>query len=1264
MRRTADASILAQTIIALALAVGAFAPWAEAQTDRACVTVGRTTKPPAIDGKIGADEWRDAAAVSGFLQVGEGAVAAPNTVAYIMYDDRALYVAVRCLEPDPARPRGFVRPHDDEVWADDCVQVLVAPEDLAKAGQAQINFGGYAGAYQNWYADIKAYYQFDVNCRGSVSEARNDVRDWDAPWEAKVTREPGAWTAEIAIPFRSLGLEKAPGDTLWGFNLFRNRPPDLSGWVCPGFGGYTPTPLGAMWLAAETPVARVVDAPTVPKLGTNSLAVEVNNPTGKPVRAQVTVTPSGGEKVTRAVDVAAGERAQVSVDYGLEGEGGLRARYEVTAEGEKTPLLSGFVPLSVSPKVTTELRYFALPGTAEGTVHLEAGHAAAQAILTAQVGAGEAATKRAGLAGTQGTRLEVHVAGQVGETVHTTLRVLDARGKVLAERVRDGIVPAKSVWLATHAGEMPTPHSVLPPWTPMKVSGKTVEVLGRKLSFGDLALPATIESAGAQMLAAPMRVVVAADGKPVVWKSRDCRVAEQAADHVKLASIWKSDKLDLQVTCNIEYDGFSWNEVSLVPHGKVSVDRVALEMPLRREIAKYAYEGCSQASHLMSPVGMERPVSASLWLGDESRGLAWQAESLEWVQAKDIARQVEVVPNGPTELWRTTLIDTPTALTAPYTAKFALTVTPTKPVSLRKSRIFHGADYHMADPHAAGELHIPAKGNFDAQQGTLELWVKPTFDTTEPYTNPERSVYNRTFLSLVSSANEAFMLYYNADDRSVRLVTNNGAGAYPIIVGGAAKLPPGQWSYVGLSWGDAVRLNVNGVMNEQKIRGTIGGDLSHGTLRFELGSFAVDDIRLSRHARPLIGVPTAPLAKDDDTTMLEPCESATAAKSGVLVEGKFGHGIGSSAESRIDQLAAEGKRIVIFHEDWSRYEGYPDLEQIPKLKRLADACHQHGMLFLVYFDQLMADAAPEWAGLKDDFMALPERMWYQRHDIEQNCYVSCVNGPYGDLLLDGIAKLADGAGIDGVYMDGTTVPWDCTNPTHPGCGEYLGDGTYLAHMPIRATREFMKRLRGIFAQRCEQGKSQGLFLDAHTGGAINVATQSFCDGYYDGETLARYKPGFRLSPATYAAGYMGKQFGFRGEFLPNRHSTDEALAIALIHDSAMRGQPAEVDLALGPYEDAATRFIGYWEKSGLYAVTPAEVLGSLYLKPKRALLVLGSQTEQASEVMVDLGALLKRLPAGAQVRDAMSGEAVPAPGGIVRMALPGREWRMLEVKGN
>ena len=69
------------------------------------------------------------------------------------------------------------------------------------------------------------------------------------------------------------------------------------------------------------------------------------------------------------------------------------------------------------------------------------------------------------------------------------------------------------------------------------------------------------------------------------------------------------------------------------------------------------------------------------------------------------------------------------------------------------------------------------------------------------------------------------------------------------------------------------------------------------------------------------------------------CQDLTGSEACALVDGKFGKALASSiSDSGVDQVAREGKHIVIFHEGWSHYQGYPELSRAADLKRIADAC--------------------------------------------------------------------------------------------------------------------------------------------------------------------------------------------------------------------------------------------------------------------------------------------------------------------------------------
>ncbi len=85
--------------------------------------------------------------------------------------------------------------------------------------------------------DHRTAYQFHVTPLGSQGDVQAfDGGDafnfnWDAMWRTRTTRADSGWTAEIAIPWRSLRYER--GLTTWDINLLRNtrRAAQFSSWM-------------------------------------------------------------------------------------------------------------------------------------------------------------------------------------------------------------------------------------------------------------------------------------------------------------------------------------------------------------------------------------------------------------------------------------------------------------------------------------------------------------------------------------------------------------------------------------------------------------------------------------------------------------------------------------------------------------------------------------------------------------------------------------------------------------------------------------------------------------------------------------------------------------------------------------------------------------------------------------------------------------------------------------------------------------------------
>ncbi|MFP4056044.1 MAG: sugar-binding protein [Candidatus Brocadiia bacterium] len=174
-----------------------------------------TATPPAIDGEIGEEEWRDASQVTDFVGIdhakwkGTGGfdhVDAQSWV-FVTYDASYLYVAFRSVEPETetlkVKPRED--PHDGDLWWDDCVELFLAPPDL------------------------EGHVHLIVNSQGAVYDARNPPgvrrgKGWDlAGLQVAARVAPGAWTVELALPFAGLGTEAPKPGEVWGANFARER---------------------------------------------------------------------------------------------------------------------------------------------------------------------------------------------------------------------------------------------------------------------------------------------------------------------------------------------------------------------------------------------------------------------------------------------------------------------------------------------------------------------------------------------------------------------------------------------------------------------------------------------------------------------------------------------------------------------------------------------------------------------------------------------------------------------------------------------------------------------------------------------------------------------------------------------------------------------------------------------------------------------------------------------------------------------------------
>lgn len=183
----------------------------------------QTKQPPVIDGDLGDACWAEQTQVDNFRDPLSGEPAKAQTYFRALYDQDALYLAVLCREPDMNGLRANLRGHDDDLWTDDCVEVMLDPTNQRQS-YAHLIVNPNGALYDAWVADGGADVDLDYESGAQVAARRN----------------ADSWQVEMRIPFSGLRLARDARPE-WGFQVCRERKAgggELSCWSPPGAEGF------------------------------------------------------------------------------------------------------------------------------------------------------------------------------------------------------------------------------------------------------------------------------------------------------------------------------------------------------------------------------------------------------------------------------------------------------------------------------------------------------------------------------------------------------------------------------------------------------------------------------------------------------------------------------------------------------------------------------------------------------------------------------------------------------------------------------------------------------------------------------------------------------------------------------------------------------------------------------------------------------------------------------------------------------------------
>ena len=184
------------------------------------IEVNRANTIPIIDGIVIEDAaWTDVKAISDFTQKtpDEGFEISEKTIVKIIYSDQHFYVSVVAYDKDPdlivvsdTRRDASLNNSDSfsfiiDTFKDYQTGYLFGTNAAGVEFDAQITGGGEGGS---------------ISRRFSIGSGGGFNVNWDAVWEVKTAKGDFGWSAEFAIPFKSLRY-KEDQDQSWGINFER-----------------------------------------------------------------------------------------------------------------------------------------------------------------------------------------------------------------------------------------------------------------------------------------------------------------------------------------------------------------------------------------------------------------------------------------------------------------------------------------------------------------------------------------------------------------------------------------------------------------------------------------------------------------------------------------------------------------------------------------------------------------------------------------------------------------------------------------------------------------------------------------------------------------------------------------------------------------------------------------------------------------------------------------------------------------------------------
>jgi hypothetical protein len=642
----------------------------------------KTTREIVIDGKIGAEEWANAAGFSGLIDDRTWGVEAPPTIGKITYDAQNLYVALHSQQtaaakahPDTVAQHGFVKKDavqpDGAVRDDDHFFLQLSP-DAVNGKIYSIAVNGLDTIYDA------------VSTPGTMADV-----SWQSGARVKSQIDGDGWTMEMAIPLKSLGIASIADDASWRANFGRVWKQLLQRtdvWAAGQRGAdgkfSEQSGLGTLNFSGNQDASASVQQFLIRPDGRVQATVNVANDSNTARDLSIVFKAAKGTLQEEKVALQPGEHKTLAL-AGLpkDSDGGL---ISLSVQSGPRVLLSQAWPLILER--AGQLQLWSYPGSHQVRFGWTIHNAADPVALRLDAEFKDADNHVAKTVSSE------RLSSLNGSALFDVQSLADGKYTIEA-KISDGqnVLQEQAIsfekkplpdWLGNSFGKSELPPA---PWTNVEVAKAkdAVSIWGRSYEYSGRLLPTQIINQGQPMLAAPMQLVVQSKNGGAQSSRSATAGARWTSETATHADSLRSQVLgDVKITADssVEFDGMTWMNITLAPQaGKADVQELTLEIPLKKEWAnliKPATDYTMKQTGALPANGWKGDAATMPWVGNADGGIQiFQESTATWIGSKS----VEVVPQNDGVTMRVHLIDAPASLEKPLRFSLGFMASPVKP---------------------------------------------------------------------------------------------------------------------------------------------------------------------------------------------------------------------------------------------------------------------------------------------------------------------------------------------------------------------------------------------------------------------------------------------------------------------------------------------------------------------------------------------------------------------------------------------------------